>query len=115
MPPDELKIATANGAYNGQRVLRLAGALTLQTVPSFQKVMRGETAKIIIVDFADVRRLDSAGVGSLIQTHVAFAKSQRRLALASLNEQIEAVLEITRVKSLFPIFESVQDAEANLG
>jgi len=115
MSPDELKIMTANGAYDGQRVLRLNGALTLQTVPSFQKVMRGETAKVIIVDFADVRRLDSAGVGSLIQTHVAFAKSQRRLALASLNEQVEAVLEITRVKSLFPIYDSVKDAEANLG
>lgn len=115
MPADELKIDAANGAYDGQRILHLSGALTLQTVPSFQKVMRGESAKIVIVDFGEVRRLDSAGVGSLIQTHVAFAKSQRRLALAALNEQVEAVLEITRVKSLFPIFDTVKDAEVNLG
>lgn len=112
---DTLEIDMQDGKHPGQRVARLNGNLTLQTVPTFLKVVRAETSPALIVDFASVTVVDSAGVGALIQTHVACAKSQRRLALSGLSERIQAVLEVTRVRNLFPIYSSVADAEAHIG
>jgi anti-sigma B factor antagonist len=113
--PDNLKIDILDGKHPGQRVVRLAGNLSLQTVPSFLKVVREENAPAIIVDFSNVSILDSAGVGALIQTHVACARTQRRLALAGLSQRIEAVLEVTRVRNLFPVYSSTAEAESQFG
>lgn len=111
---DMLNIAVKDGKHPGQRVVCLRGNLSLQTVPSFLKIVREENAPAIIVDFTDVNILDSAGVGALIQTHVACTRTQRRMALTGLSQRIESVLEVTRVRNLFPIFDSVADAEAHI-
>jgi anti-sigma B factor antagonist len=113
--PDILQIDVKDGKHPGQRVVRLTGSLSLQTVPSFLKVVRSEEAPAIIVDFSEVGILDSAGVGALIQTHVACTRSQRRLALAGLSQRVEAVLEVTRVRNLFPIYPTAADAESQFG
>ncbi len=112
---DELRIELKDGKHPGQRIVQLRGNLSLQTVPSFLKVVRAESAPAMIVDFSGVSILDSAGVGALIQTHVACTRNQRRLALAGLSQRIESVLEVTRVRTLFPIYASVTEAEAQFG
>ena len=112
---DTLEIQKQNGARPGQRVLRLIGALSLQTVPDFLKVVRAETSPVLIIEFSGVAFVDSAGVGALLQTIASMNKSNRRLGLAHVSQRIVAVLEITRVVSLFQIFPSLADAEAALG
>jgi len=102
------------GGRDGQRVLRITGALALDTVPEFLKLVRAESAPVMILDFSAVSYIDSAGVGALVQSFAAFKKSNRRLALSGVNERVRAVLEITRVQSLFPSFPTVAEAEQNL-
>ncbi len=102
------------GGRDGQRVLRMNGSLALDTVPEFLKMVRAEAAPVVILDFSAVSYIDSAGVGSLVQTFAAFKKSGRRLALSAVNDRVRAVLEITRVQALFPSFPSVAEAEQNL-
>lgn len=105
----------ANGAKPDQRILRLAGALNLVSVPGFLDAVRKEKAGMVVIDFAGVTLVDSAGVGSLIQTFVAFQNAGRKLALVGMSPRILAVLDITRVRTLLPVFESLADAEARLG
>lgn len=113
--PDELKIQVRDGKFSGQRVVTLEGKLSLHTVPSFLSVVRAESSPALIVDFQKVTIVDSAGVGALIQTQVACTRSQRRLALSGISERVQAVLEVTRVRNLFPIFSTVEEAEAQIG
>ncbi|MBI3661750.1 MAG: STAS domain-containing protein [Acidobacteria bacterium] len=111
---DSLEIQKLDGTRAGQRVLRLIGALSLQTVPDFLKVVRAETALVLILDFTGVIIVDSAGVGALLQTAASMNKTQRRLGLACLGQRTLAVLEITRVLSLFQVFPTLAEAEEKL-
>ncbi len=112
---DTLEIHKLNGARPGQRVLRLLGALSLQTVPDFLKVARAETAPVLLVDFTGVTIVDSAGVGSLLQTMASMNKAQRKLGLVCLSPRTLSVLEITRVLSLFQVFPTLEEAQEKLG
>lgn len=109
------EVESRTGARAGQSILRLNGAIGLETVPQFLKAVRGESAPALILDFNGVSYVDSAGVGALVQSYVAFQKAGRRLVLAALNDRVQAVLEVTRVQSLFPVFGSVAEAEEKLG
>ena len=111
---DKLEIRKLDGAHHGQRVLRLLGALSLQTVPDFLKVVRAETAPVLIIDFTGVIIVDSAGVGALLQTMASMNKTNRKLGLAGLGQRTLAVLEITRVIGLFNVFATVAEAEEKL-
>lgn len=112
---DTLEIQKLDGTRAGQRVLRLIGALSLQTVPDFLKVVRAETAPAVIVEFSGVIIVDSAGVGALLQTMASMNKAQRKLGLAALSQRTIAVLEITRVIGLFKVFPTLAEAEEKLG
>lgn len=112
--PGGLQLEALPGGRDGQRVLRMTGSLALDTVPEFLKVIRAESAPVIILDFSAISYVDSAGVGSLVQTFAAFKKSSRRLALVGVNERVRAVLEITRVQSLFLSFPTLAEAEQSL-
>jgi anti-sigma B factor antagonist len=109
-----LQIETVAGGRSGQRVLRMSGSLGLDTVPDFLKIIRAQSDPVVILDFGGLSYIDSAGVGSLVQTFAAFKKSERRLVLSAVNDRVRAVLEITRVQSLFPSYATVADAEKNL-
>lgn len=109
-----LQIESLAGGRSGQRVLRMSGTLGLDTVPDFLKTIRAEKEPVVILDFGGLSYIDSAGVGSLVQTFAAFKKSERRLALSGVNERVRAVLEITRVQALFPSYPTVAEAEKNL-
>ena len=111
---EQVQIDGKAGARPDVRVLRLTGQLNLVTVPGFLEALRKETAQGVILDFSKVTMLDSAGVGSLIQTLTTFQKAGRKLALAGLSERARSVLELTRVARIFTIFGSAEEAETKL-
>jgi anti-anti-sigma factor len=112
---DDLKIQIQSGERHGRRIVRLAGRLNIETVPEFLKVMRGDHSPVVILDFTSVAYIDSAAVGALIQTHVAFQKNGQLLALAGVTQRVEVVLDITHVKKIFRMFPNVAAAEEVLG
>ena len=107
-------VAARDGAKAGQRVLTLGGPLDMASVPDFLRAVREETAPVIIIDFSKVSFIDSTGVGALIQLLPAFQRGWRKLALTSVGHRVMAVMELTRVKTLFSIFSSLTDAEQSL-
>ena len=108
------QIESQAGAQPGHRILRMSGRLGLDTVPEFLKEIRAANDPVVILDFTELSYIDSAGVGSLVQTLATLKKSDRRLALAAVNDRVRAVLEITRVHNLFPHFATLGEAEEKL-
>jgi anti-anti-sigma factor len=106
-----LDIQPSNGSRAGRRLMRLAGRLSIETVPAFLAAARKETATVLILDMGDLEYMDSSGVGALLQIHVSMAKSNRQLVLASVPEKVRMVLEIARLQSIFPMYSSVAIAE----
>ncbi len=111
----QLRIDLDSGARHGRRILHLAGRVSIETVPEFLQALRAEKSSVVILDLGPLSYIDSAGVGALIQMHVAFQKSGQLLALAAVGPRVAAVLEIARVKSIFRTFPSVEAAEEALG
>lgn len=108
------RVESHAGARPGQRVVRLAGRVELDTVPEFLRALRAEQAPAVILDLSDVSYLDSSGVGALIQTYSSLRKAERRLALVAPSDRVQAVLEVTRVHKLFQIYPTVAEAETRL-
>lgn len=67
----------------------------------------------IVIDLKDVPWTNSLGLGMLIGGHSAVAKGEGRLVLANITN-IENLLAITRLITVFEVFDSVDEAIAAL-
>jgi anti-sigma B factor antagonist len=111
MPKESLRIEDRPGTKTGQRVLTLTGALVLATVFDFQAIVRADQSRSLIIDFASVAYVDSAGIGALVGAYVTRENGGRKLALVGVSERIHNALKITCVERLFRFFDSVAMAE----
>lgn len=110
MPQEPLTIEDLSGP-NGQRVLRMTGPITISNLFEFQSLVRSNKNPKLILDFAGVPYMDSAGIGVLVGAHVSHSKDGRTLALASVCERVLNALKVTRVDGFFKLYNNVADAE----
>jgi anti-anti-sigma factor len=110
MPIENMQAIVTDGPHAGQRIVRLKGPLSIHTVFEFQNLIRSETAPNVIIDFSGVPFLDSSGLGSLVGAHVSAQKGKRKLSLAAINDQVLTLLEMTRVRGMFAIYDTVEEA-----
>ncbi len=101
--------ASSNG---DSLVTRLSGKLSLETVNQFISTMRPETAAHLVLDMSGLAFLDSAGVGALVSLFVSRRNHGKTFALAGLTQQGNAVMQVSGLLKLIPIFPSVEDALA---
>lgn len=111
MPQEFLHIDDQTGTRNDQRILRLEGALVLTTMFEFQRMVRADTSRSLIIDFSKVSYADSAGIGALVGAYVTRQHGGRSLALVSVSDRVRNALQVTRVEQFFRFFESVNAAE----
>jgi anti-sigma B factor antagonist len=111
MSHDSLQIDDQPRTLPGQRVLRLDGALVMTTIFEFQAIVRADSSRALIIDFAKVPYVDSAGIGALVGAYVTRQKGGRTLALVSVSDRIHNALKVTRVDQFFRFFDSVSAAE----
>ena len=108
-------LITRNGNESAvPQVLHLAGPLVMATTADFQQQLRAEPAQTVILDFTEVPFIDSAGLGAAISIFLHFKKSGRKLAVSGMNEKCRALLKMTNVEQLFPMFDSVESARSAL-
>jgi anti-sigma B factor antagonist len=111
---DKLTIAMAPGANEEQRVLQLNGPVTIATLFDFRDTVRAEkTSKTVILDFAHVPYVDSAGVGAIVNAHVSCVNSGRRLILVAVADRIRALMKVTRVEQVLTIYPTLEEAQAS--
>ncbi len=64
----------------------------------------------LILDLAKVSRVDSAGIGELVNQYRRLRERGVHLCLTRLNAKIYHLLALTRLVTVFPIFDSNEDA-----
>ncbi len=69
-----------------------------------------EGKKNIVVDLADVKFMNSSGLGMLIGGLTTIKKADGNLKLARVTDKIESLLIITKLITIFEFFETVEDA-----
>jgi anti-sigma B factor antagonist len=112
MQPARLDIERQSGANGEPLVTRLNGKLSLETVHDFISTMRPEPAAKLVIDMSGVSFMDSAGVGALVSLFVSRRNNGKTLALAGLTQQGNAVMQVSGLLKLLPVFPSVEAALA---
>lgn len=100
----------------GVTVLDVQGVIKLgesaREFSSFLEKILTEDAGPVLINFEGINYMDSTGLGELIGYLQKFEDRQRKMALLRPNHRIQALLKITKLDSVFRIFESRDEAIA---
>ena len=107
MPSLEIQVAAQP---SGGRILSLRGPVTLETLFELQNVLR-EGHSDLIIDLANVPYMDSAGLGAILTAYASCQRNGKKFALTGICSRVMVLLEVTKVKALLPIFDTVDQAE----
>ena len=111
MSDKTLTYSSANGGKDGTVILKLVGPLTLSNMFAFQGQFRSMKPACLILDMSGVPYMDSAGLGLLTNYFVSAQDDNRKFLLASVNERIMSLLEMTKVDQILRMFPTVEAAE----
>lgn len=98
---------------NQTGILRLTGRLDAASVKTLKENVNALVKKevnSIVVDMSDVDFIDSSGLGSLVSCLRLVNKENGDIRLSSLQDQIRALIELTRLHRVFQIFDDCETA-----
>jgi|LSQX01.1.fsa_nt_gb anti-sigma B factor antagonist len=98
---------------NKTGVLRMSGRLDAASVKNFKESVAVLVKKEIInivVDMKEIDFIDSSGLGSLVSCLRLVNNEGGDIRLSSLQSQIRALLELTRMHRVFQIFDDAETA-----
>jgi len=72
-----------------------------------------DDSRQIVLDLRNVTRIDSSGLGTLVAVYVSARKIGGDIKLANLGNHIIEALRITRLVTVFEIFDRTEDAVAS--
>ncbi len=103
----------------GVTVLALSGRVTLgdESAQLRNKIKdtlaQGKTR--LVLDMGDVSYIDSAGLGTLVSGFTSAQNHGASLKLAHLTKKLSEQLAITKLVTVFDVFDSVDDAIKSFG
>ena len=95
-----------------ERILQLSGPLLLENFFPFQKLVREDQSRKLILDMTAVPYIDSAGIGALVGVYVSRQKNGRTLLLVGVCERVRTTLQIAQVATLFTFVDKLTGAGA---
>ena len=99
------------------RILDCSGKITLgegtMTVRNTVRDILKNNGKKIILNLADVSYIDSSGIGELVSTYTTVTNNGGQLKLLNLTKKIQELLTITKLVTVFQVFNSESEAVAS--
>src|SRR3954462_6975299 len=96
-------------------VVSVSGRLDAVTTPQYEKAVReliNRGTANVVVDFAELEYISSAGLGGLILTSKLLKEKNGRLGVANAGGNVLSVFEMCGIRNLLHIYNSVADALA---
>ena len=104
---------------NGVTVLELSGRVTLgeesNQLRTKIKDLLAQGKKRLVVDLGNVSYIDSAGLGTLVAGYTSSQSQGASMKLANLTKRFREQLNITKLVTVFEVFNSVADAITSFG
>jgi anti-sigma B factor antagonist len=90
-------------------VVDVAGRITLgegaSTLRDTVRTLAGGGQKKILLNLADVSYIDSSGIGELVSGFTSVANSGGALKLVNLTKRVQDLLQITKLYTVFEVFD----------
>jgi anti-anti-sigma factor len=102
-------------AYRSVTILDIEGRLTVETVPELRlpervRCLLQSGCTQIILNLEKVPGLDSSGISALVQAYVATTRTKSSLKLLHLTPRVREVLRVTRLLTVFEVFDTEEEA-----
>lgn len=112
-----MKITTRT---NGDvQILDCSGKITLgegtMAVRNRVRDILQSDGKKIILNLADVSYIDSSGIGELVSTYTTVTSNGGQLKILNLNKKVKELLTITKLLTVFQIFDDEKTAVDSFG
>lgn len=88
------------------------GEGTMAVRNTVRDLLKGGGKKIVL-NLAEVNYIDSSGIGELVSTYTTVTNSGGQLKLLSLTKKIHELLQITKLLTVFQVFNDEQSALAS--
>ena len=105
-----------HNSIDGVSVVHLSGAIFFdQDSTSLRVHVKDllDKSRQIVLDLGNVTRIDSSGLGTLVALYVSARKVGGDIKLANLGNHTKEALRITRLATVFDIFDKTEDAVAS--
>ena len=93
----DLTVIRLSGEFEGYSVLNNKDALL--------EHVRQNTAKNLMIDFAEIEYIDSAAVGALLEMMKQAQSQKTSFGLLHVNEDVKKVLVVTKLDKILKIYE----------
>jgi anti-sigma B factor antagonist len=104
---------------NGVTVLTLTGRVVLgeesNQLRTKLKELLGSGKKKLVLDLAEVKYIDSAGLGTLVAGFTTAQNQGAGMKLANLTKKFDEQLHITKLVTVFDVYETVGEAVKSFG
>lgn len=101
------------------QILDCSGKITLgegtMIVRNTVRDILKNNGKKIILNLADVNYIDSSGIGELVSTYTTVTNNGGQLILLNLTKKIQELLAITKLLTVFQVYENEPAALASFG
>ncbi|MFO7447734.1 MAG: STAS domain-containing protein [Ignavibacteriaceae bacterium] len=94
-------------------ILKLNGRLSVGSDLALRNAIQhamNKNSSNIIFNLRDISAIDSAGIGELVSAYSTLSSKVGNIKLCHLPERIHEVLQLTKLISVFDIYESEKDA-----
>jgi anti-sigma B factor antagonist len=101
-------------------VLEPLGRMVLSEHPTDNTLRDSVAAQLregrrrFLVDLKQVSQMDTSGLTTLVAAYIAVQKQEGRIVLASPPKRVRELLRITKLDTLFQVFDCEDDAVASL-
>lgn len=79
-----------------------------------EKLIENNNVNNIIFDMKDLKFMDSSGIGIIIGRYKFFNKIGGKTLLCNINSRIDRIIDVSGLKKIIPIYNSVNDALKNI-
>jgi anti-sigma B factor antagonist len=104
---------------DGVTVLVLSGRVVLgeesNQLRTKLKDLLGQGKTRLVLDLAEVKYIDSAGLGTLVAGYTSAQNQGAGIKLANLTKKFDEQLHITKLVTVFDVYGSVADAVKSFG
>jgi anti-sigma B factor antagonist len=111
-----MSVKMTNSEIDGVSVVELDGRIVLgeesNSLREKLKSLVGAGKKKIVLNMANIRYIDSAGLGTLVAAHVSAKTQGASVRLCHLGQKFHDVLQVTKLLTVFDVYDT-QTAAVN--